>query len=143
MADAVADTASLGAGGDAAEGGGGGNKEVLLDEAGQPISKTEYKRRMKAAEKAAEKAAKEAAKAAAPVPEKKEKVASAVAAEEELDPSRCVRASVVCVCVGRRFVTTQTRRPGRLPARGAVCGCAASGCRCGMPRVPPDRKSVV
>jgi hypothetical protein len=68
------------------------SKEVMLDENGQTISKSEFKRRQKAAQKEKEKAEKaaKAAAAAAAAPEKKAKSGAAAAAEEELDPSKCV-----------------------------------------------------
>eukprot|EP00158_Paraphelidium_tribonemae_P007823 Partr_v1_DN28370_c0_g1_i1_m78480 putative lysyl-trna synthetase len=66
------------------------SKEVMLDENGQTISKSEFKRRQKAAQKEKEKAEKaaKAAAAAAAAPEKKAKSGAAAAAEEELDPSK-------------------------------------------------------
>ena len=77
---------------DAGAAAGGDAKEIVLDEAGQPIIKSELKRRAKVAQKEAEKAEKvaKAAAAAAAAPEKKPKAGGAVV-EEELDPSRCVK----------------------------------------------------
>lgn len=61
----------------------------MLDENGQPLSKNEQKRRLKAAQKEKEKAEKAAAKAAkeAEMPAKANKSTAAVV-EEELDPSK-------------------------------------------------------
>ena len=61
----------------------------LLDEHGQPISKSEFKRRQKLAEKEKDKAAKAAAKAAAaPAAEAGAGGKAAGAKEEELSPQQ-------------------------------------------------------
>ena len=61
-------------------------KEVHLDEAGNPISKTEFKRRQKVAAHEKEKAEKAAAKPV--VAPKAAGAASAAAKDEEIDPNK-------------------------------------------------------